>query len=45
MPYRSQKQRRYMHAKHPAIAARWDKRYGGAVRPKLHHSLRKERMK
>lgn len=24
MPYRSDKQRRYMHAKHPGIAARWD---------------------
>jgi hypothetical protein len=25
MPYKSDKQRRYMHAKHPGIAARWDK--------------------
>lgn len=24
MPYKSEKQRRYMHAKHPKIAARWD---------------------
>jgi hypothetical protein len=24
MPYRSEKQRRYMHAKHPDIAKRWD---------------------
>lgn len=24
MPYQSDKQRRYMHAKHPEIAARWD---------------------
>ncbi|HUW11098.1 MAG TPA: hypothetical protein VM537_15320 [Anaerolineae bacterium] len=31
MPYRSAKQRRYMHAKHPAMAARWDKKYGGKV--------------
>lgn len=29
MPYRSAKQRRYMHAKHPEIAAKWDKKYGG----------------
>jgi hypothetical protein len=31
MPYRSAKQRRYMHAKHPEIAKKWDKKYGGKV--------------
>lgn len=31
MPYRSAKQRRFMHARHPKIAAAWDKRYGGKV--------------
>lgn len=31
MPYRSEKQRKYMHAKHPKIAAEWDKKYGGKV--------------
>jgi hypothetical protein len=25
VPYRSQSQRAYLHAKHPKIAARWDK--------------------
>ena len=25
MPYKSEKQRRFMYAKHPDIAARWDK--------------------
>lgn len=25
MPYKSDKQRRFMHAKHPEIAKRWDK--------------------
>jgi len=39
MPYRSEKQRRFMHAKHPKIAARWDKKYGGT----LHNSLRKRK--
>jgi hypothetical protein len=34
MPYRSAKQRRYMHAKHPKIAKRWDRKYGGKVRRK-----------
>ena len=28
MPYESDKQRRFMHAKHPKIAARWDNEYG-----------------
>jgi hypothetical protein len=31
MPYKSAKQRRFMHARHPEIAARWDKKYGGKV--------------
>lgn len=31
MPYKSEKQRRYMHAKHPKIAARWDKKYGKKI--------------
>lgn len=34
MPYRSAKQRRYMHAKHPEIAKKWDKKYGGKIQPK-----------
>jgi hypothetical protein len=25
VPYQSEKQRRFMHAEHPDIAARWDK--------------------
>lgn len=31
MPYKSEKQRRYMHAKHPEIARRWDKEGKGNV--------------
>ena len=27
MPYTSEAQRRFMHAKHPEIAARWDTEY------------------
>lgn len=34
MPYRSAKQRAYMHAVHPGVAARWDKKYGGKIVPK-----------
>lgn len=31
MPYRSERQRRFMHAAHPKIAARWDKETGGKI--------------
>lgn len=31
MPYRSAKQRRFMHARKPGIAARWDAKYGGKI--------------
>lgn len=34
MPYRSKKQRAYMHIHHPRIAKRWDKKYGGKIVPK-----------
>lgn len=34
MPYKSEKQRKFMHARHPEIAKRWDKEYGGKVEPK-----------
>ena len=27
MPYKSDAQRKFMHAKHPEIAKRWDKEY------------------
>ena len=33
MPFRSIKQRKYMFAKHPAIAKRWVKEYGGVIKP------------
>jgi hypothetical protein len=33
MPYRSEAQRKFMHARHPKIAARWDKEYGGKIVP------------
>jgi hypothetical protein len=41
MPYKSEKQRRFMHAKHPDIAARWDKEYGGKVQAKKKHKAKK----
>lgn len=32
MPYASDKQRKFMHAKKPKIAKKWDKKYGGKVK-------------
>lgn len=34
MPYKSNAQRKYMHAQHPEIAAKWD----AEMRPKGHKS-------
>lgn len=31
MPYRSTSQRKFMHAVHPEIAAKWDKKYGSKI--------------
>lgn len=31
MPYKSKKQRAYMHAQKPGIARKWDKRHGAKV--------------
>lgn len=31
MPYKNAAQRRAMHAKAPAVAAKWDKKYGGKI--------------
>jgi hypothetical protein len=34
VPYKSEKQRKFMHARHPEIAKRWDAEYGSKVQPK-----------
>ena len=31
MLYKSAKQRAYMHIHHPAVAKKWDEKYGGKV--------------
>ena len=33
MPFKSEKQRKYLHANHPEIAQRWEKNYkkGGSI--------------
>ncbi len=45
MPYRSKKQRAWMHINEPEIAARWDKDYGGKVVPKKRKPRRRNRTK
>lgn len=32
MPYKSAKQRAYLHAKEPALAAKWDKKHGKRIK-------------
>lgn len=34
MPYKSKKQRAYMHIHHPRIAKKWDKKYSGRIAKK-----------
>lgn len=34
MPYKSAKQRAYLHIHHPKLAKKWDKQYGGKIVPK-----------
>lgn len=41
MPYRSKKQRAYMHIHHPKIAKKWDKKYGGKIVPKKKKKVKK----
>ena len=42
MPYRSKKQRAYLHVHEPALAKRWDKKYGGKVVPKKKTTKKKK---
>ena len=41
MPYRSARQRAYMHINEPAVAAKWDSKYGGKVMAKKKKSKKK----
>ena len=34
MPYKSAKQRAYMHIHHPDVAKKWDTKYGGKIVPR-----------
>lgn len=44
-PYRSTKQRAFMHIRMPEIASRWDEKYGGKVVPKKRKRKRWESKK
>jgi len=43
VPYKSSKQRAYMHAKLPEIAKRWDKETGGKVSKAKPQKAKKKR--
>jgi hypothetical protein len=34
VPFRSEKQRRYLHAKEPGLAKKWERKYGSKPKPK-----------
>jgi hypothetical protein len=40
MPYRSKRQRAWMHVNKPALAKRWDRKYGGKI---VRKKVRKKR--
>jgi hypothetical protein len=42
MPFRSERQRRFMWARHPEIAKRWTEKYGSKPRPGIRKALRKK---
>lgn len=43
MPYRSEKQRRWMHANKPGLAKKWDKKYGSRPKGNTRKRNRKKR--
>ena len=45
MPYKSAKQRAYLHIHEPELAARWDKEYGGEVLAKTKKHLKEIKRK
>jgi hypothetical protein len=45
MPFRSEKQRRFMFSQHPEIAKRWAKEYGSKPQPNAKAKALKKLMK
>lgn len=42
MPFRSEKQKRYLYAKEPAVAKKWQAKYGSKVVPKKKKTKKKK---
>ena len=45
MPFKSEKQRRYMHTNLPGIAKRWERKYGNAIKRRIRGEQRTKRSK
>lgn len=45
MPFESERQRRYMWAKHPDIARRWTKKYGSSLKAAVKREKKKRKRK
>lgn len=45
MPFKSEKQRKFLWAKHPEIAERWTEKYGSAVHGKKTFKKKEHRKK
>ena len=45
MPFKSEKQKRYLYANEPALAAEWSSKYGGKVQGKKKSTTKKKRKK
>jgi hypothetical protein len=43
MPFKSAKQRRYLHAQHPKIAMRWEAKYGAPTKKKKKKKKKKRK--
>jgi len=42
MPFRSEKQRRYLWMKHPKLARKWTDKYGSKIKKKKRRNVAKE---
>jgi hypothetical protein len=42
-PYRSEKQRGYLHIHEPELAKKWDKEYGGKIVPSKEKTKKKKK--
>ena len=45
MPYKSKKQRAYLHIHEPALAEEWDQKYGGKIEKPRRERVRSKKSK